>query len=248
MNHLKNMLYAIILLLIIDKNLIANETMSPEITLLLHELHDSVKDDDYQQIDNAIRSSGRLQVELDELINSHLFTGFLVLPREKIKNNKARLFGGFIESKKIILTTELLEELRKFRLFDVAYSDDVLPNNTIFVLSHLLYHIKNPIDMNKYHSPSEFVDAMLQIEAAAYIEAWNSMVIAAEGSNNRKSLTVKQLGQVLMNARYKFIFINAMKHKEAPLQLTPEGLIEANDTNVMAIVIILKNSRMMDIE
>jgi hypothetical protein len=215
---------------------------------ILHELRVSVDSDDFQQIADAIASSETLQRELNELVAANRFSGFLVSPRARVTDDRAEIFGGFTQGSKIVLTTEFLKELRKARLFDVVYPDDILPNNTVFVLAHLLYHIRNPLDPRKYSSKDAFVEAAIKIEAAAFIQAWNTMLQVAERNNDGKPLSPRQVGQLLMNVRYRFALIGAMTQKSDPLKFLQSGFVELNDINVQAVAATLKNSRHADLE
>jgi hypothetical protein len=249
MSYLKKILYCILFIGMAQTSSVANEILNPEITLILNELHPTVKEDDYQQIINAILSSEMLQTELSELIQTHQFTGFIVLPREQMKKyRKVMLFNGFTESKKIILTTELLEEVRNRNWVDLRIEGDIVPNDTVFIISHLLYHIKNPFDSKKYKTHDEFIEAISQDEAKAFIVAWNSMLLSAE-KTNKKPLSIKQFSSLLWNARYRFVYSGAMKSKtQNKLQFSPRYMIELTDSNIISIVEKLSASSLADIE
>lgn len=226
----------------------AIEPPSAAVESVLHELKDSAAPGDYQQIADAIASSEALQRELSELVTANRFTGFSISPRAQVTDGRAAIFGAFTQDPKIVCTTEYLTELKKTRLFDVVNPDDILPDNTVFVLAHLLYHIRNPLDPRKYSSPDAFAEAAIKIEASAFIQAWNTTLQAAERKNDGKPLSARQVGQLLMNARYRFALIGAMRQKVDPLKFLSSGLVEANDMNVQAIATTLRNSRHADLE
>lgn len=246
MSYLKKILYFILFIGMTHTSSVANETLNPEIALILNELHATVKDDDYQQIANAISSSEMLQTELSDLIKTHQFASFIVLPREQMKDYpKVMWFSGFTEGKKIILTTELLQEVRNRSWVE----GEMIPNDTVFILSHLLYHIKNPIDARDYQTRNEFIEVVSKEEAKAFIMAWNSMLLSAEKTNNGNPLSIKQFSPLLLNARYRFVYIGAMKSKtQNKLQFSPRYMIELTDSNIMSIVEKLSDSSIADIE
>lgn len=250
MSYFRKILYCILFIGMTQTSSVANEILNPEITLILNELHPTVKEDDYQQIVNAISSSEMLQTELSDLIKTHQFTGFIVLPREQMKDYpKVMWFSGFTEGKKIILTTELLQEVRNRNWVDLRVEGEMVPNDTVFILSHLLYHIKNPIDARNYQTRNEFIEVVSKEEAKAFIMAWNSMLLSAEKTNKGSPLSIKQFSPLLLNARYRFVYIGAMKSKtQNKLQFSPRYMIELTDSNIMSIVEKLSSSSLADIE
>lgn len=226
----------------------AIELPNAEIESIVNKLKDSSAPDDSQQIADAIASSEVLRQELSKLVAAKRFSGFSISPRAQLTDGRAGFFGAFTQGPKIVCTTEYLRELKKARLFDVVYPDDILPDNTVFVLAHLLYHISNPLDPLKYSSPDAFSDAAIEIEASAFIQAWNATLQVAERRNDGKPLSARQVGQLLMNARYRFALIGAMRQKVDPLKFLPSGLVEANDMNIKAVAATLKSSRHADLE
>ncbi|MDR2153649.1 MAG: hypothetical protein LBE78_01285 [Burkholderiaceae bacterium] len=202
----------------------------------------------FQQIEDAISSSEALQRDLNEMAADKQFTGFLILPRTQLTDEKAEFFGGYVQGTKIALATEYLEKLKNNRPFHAAQPDDIPPNNTVFVISHLLYHIKNPLDFKKYPSKNEFVEAALKTEALAFIQAWNTMLQVAQRSNDAKPLSTQQFGQLLLNTRYRFVLTGAMKQDAHPLKFSQSGSVEANDVNIQAIIETLKKSSHADLE
>ncbi|MFL6575033.1 MAG: hypothetical protein ACJ8MR_00330, partial [Povalibacter sp.] len=153
-----------------------------------------------------------------------------------------------IQGTRIVLTDELLVELKKPRLHDVVTADDIAPNNAVFVLSHLVYHLKNPVDPRKFSTPAPYRDAAMKIESAAFIDAWNAMLLVAEKSTGNKALSPGQQGQFLMNTRYRFAFLQALEEADAPLQFSSTGFIEPDEINLQAIINALSHSSIADLE
>jgi hypothetical protein len=81
---------------------------------------------------------------LNGLAATGALTAIKVVPVSDIPSAKRALFRGVVDGTTIVVSTELLADLQKKRLFDVVFDDDVLPNNTTFVLSHLAYHRHRP--------------------------------------------------------------------------------------------------------
>lgn len=200
-----------------------------------------------RQLTDAITASELLQREINDQVASKRLHGILVGPRaglESLRNPKIDLFGGFIHESSVVLTKEYLKELRNTRIYDVEYPDDILPNNTVFVLAHLLFHTGNPLDPSQYSTPWAYSDAAMKTEAGAFIYAWNTMMQVAVRTNGNKLLSPQQFGQLLMNTRYRFALIGGAG-KELFL---PSGYIEMNEKSVQTVVATLKGARHADLE
>lgn len=211
-------------------------------------LKGSAVPEDIRQLTDAISASEILRRDLADLTRDGRFTGLAIFPRDQLKGGKASIFGGFIQKTEIVLKAEFLAELKQARQFDVVYGDDILPNNTVFALVHLLHHLKMPLDIRKFSSKDLFVEAMMKTEAAAFIQAWNAMLQVAERNNGGKVLSFRQQGQLLMNARYRFVFIGAMKRPVDSLKFSTTGMVEADERNIQAIAAALADSTLADLE
>lgn len=218
------------------------------VDLFLDELKESATAEDFQQIADAIRASDSLQHELTELAAAKRFSGFVVSPRDQVKDGRVAIFGGFTQGTKIVFTTEFLKELKESPAYDVVYPDDIAPDNTVFALTHLLHHIRTPLDPRGFSTPAPFVEAAVKIEAAAFIRAWNATLQVAEQSNGGKPLSQRQWTQLLMNSRYRFALIRAMNQKVDPLTFSPTGFVDVEERNIQAVAVTLKSASHADLE
>lgn len=225
----------------------AGEAERPAVAAVLRELA-ATAPADLPQVSEAIAASGLVQQQLDELYRAGRFSGFSVAPRASFEGRKAELFGGFTQETRIVLTTEYLQALQSSLLYDVVYDDDVAPDNTVFAIAHLLHHLRSPLDPRAHSSRESFMEAALRSEAEAFIHGWNAMLQAAERKNGGNSLSPRQHGQLLMNARYRFAFIGAIKRDGAGLEFSPKGTLAADERNLQAIVAALKDAAHADIE
>jgi hypothetical protein len=222
-----------------------------ELTPILRELCASVSSDQCRQLAEAIEASASLAGRLNGLAATGALTAIKVVPVSDIPSAKRALFRGVIDGTKIVVSTELLPDLQKKRLFDVVYDDDVLPNNTTFVLSHLAYHLgeaartkssKLPLDMQAY------VAMRLHEEAAGFLQAWNDTLDAAVRDNNGQALSSRQVAQLLLNARYRFALLTFRQPPEKSLQYAPTGALELSEHNIGVVIERLKTSSVTDIE
>lgn len=197
-----------------------------------------------RQIADAITASGLLKREINAQVASKRFDGIQVAPRASLDMRKADMFGGFVHESRIVLTKEYLKELRNPRMYDVEYPDDILPNNTVFVLAHLLFHTGNPLDPNNYSNPWSYSDAAMKVEAAAFIYAWNATLQVAIQANGGKPLSQRQFGQLLLNTRYRFALIGGAE-KDFFL---PSGYVEINDKNIQTVIGTLSRTQHAELE
>lgn len=248
MKHIIISIVAVFIMCFMNQPVLAIEPTSVAVDMILNGLRKLSDSEEFQQIEEAINLSDSLQREISELVALNRFDGFLLLSQTQFAEGKAAIFSGFAQGTQIVLRTKFLKEIKQTLLFDVVYSDDIAPNNTVFVLSHLLYHLSYPLDPRQYSSLETFSAAAMKIEAYAFIQAWNAMLKVAEQKNDAKPLSTRQVNQLLMNTRYKFAFLGATNLKADPLTFTASGGVEANENNIQAIVVTLKNSRHADIE
>lgn len=214
----------------------------------LQDLKDKAGAEAHAQIAAAVEASPQLRDRMEDLLSKDRFKGFIVLPKAQLTSGKAGRFGGYVDDSKIVLTLELLTQLKKSRYFDVVEADDVPPNNTTFALAHLLHHIEHPKPAPLGMPIQAFLMASIQQEASAFIVGWNAMLEAAETSNSGRPLSTRQQAQLLMNTRYAFAFHLGMENKAQALKFDERGAIELNEANITAIATPLPKARMADIE
>jgi hypothetical protein len=243
-------IFLLLAIFVVSVNSYAVEVIIPNLQLerILVQLKEKIIFEDFQSISNAINSSEILLKDLNELAVTGKFTEFSILPKSGINDGRVGIFGGFIQETKIILTTEYLKELQKKKQFEFVNTDEALSNNVVFALTHLVHHIKYPLDPRKHTSPASFMSAALDTEAIAFIQSWNSMLKAAEKDNGGKQLSTKQITQLVMNTRYRFVYLGAINQKPSPMIFSMNGVVEQNEQNILAIVNTLKNSRRADLE
>jgi hypothetical protein len=230
----------------------ASMTLSQELDGILGKLRTNVSADQYRQIDDAIKSSPSLIEELNRLAASGKLTEIVVLTSAATSNAPAPgRFRAWVTDTSIVLTESLLSQLTKNREYDVVFPDDILPNNTTFVLGHLAFHLDagkilaKPGDVPHLN---DYIAAMLNQEARAYIHAWNDALEAAVQQNNDKRLTPRQIANFMFNLHYRFAFLKALGQPTDKIHLEQNGVIDDGDSNARAIVAALKDSPIADIQ
>lgn len=186
--------------------------------------------DQQRHLGGALRASPALVQQLDSAAEAGRLTAIEVLPphRRTGPDLAAAVDGG-----RIVLAADFLTRPAKQRRHEVIYKDDILPNNLVFVLGSLAFHLQS-----EPPSPS------LEQDARACIQGWNDVMDAAERENGNKSLTPQQHAMLLLNLRYRMVFIGGSKDNK--VKWSPSGTLEPSDQNVAAIVEALKAARLVD--
>ncbi len=225
-----------------------SNTFDEDLQRILSSVSETASKEFSTQLADAIKSSDLLRSEINKATKAKTLQGIVVEEKSKIQDGRVGIFGGFVSGNNIVLTKEYLIALRDNRLFDVAYADDIRPNNTAFALAHLLFHLENPMNFTKFRNPIEASEVQISNEARAFIHGWNIMLNGAEQGNNMAKLSPRQQGQFLMNFRYRTVFVAAAQYKQAPLKFERSGEIKPDKNNINAIATTLGNSRLNDIE
>ncbi|MDT8992399.1 hypothetical protein RQP54_16115 [Curvibacter sp. APW13] len=258
------------LLLVLSANALSGPpSPNAELDAVLHKLSDSTSPEQSAQISSSIAASPALTEQLNELATTRKITEIRVIPLEAIPPSQGVRFGASLHGTQLLLAANLLTELTKNRLHDVVRPNDVLPNNTTFVISHIAFHAKTSDDLAKLDSDlgrmlderrktsgsHEYTDLLLlgqnkrmENEASAFIQGWNHVVDAATQTNGGKTLTAEQVVTLLLNLRYRFAFAKALQVQEGGLQISNTGMILLNERNIKALVTALSTSRMADIQ
>lgn len=216
---------------------------STRMQLLLERLSKSAAPEDYAQIQEAIEASPVVEDELKQLADSGKLNSILVRLKSQCPGCQ---FGGFENNGQFIFTREFLQALKRNRVYDVVYSDDIAPNNTVFALAHLIHHVKHPVDFSKFSNPTDYSEGRLLVEAECFLVAWNAMVGVAQAANGNKPLSPRQTGQLLVNSRYQFPFVGKSMDGEK-LQWLDDGRFAIDAKNKKIVAEVLKTSPMADL-
>lgn len=95
-----------------------------------------------------------------------------------------------------------------------------LPNNLVFVLGAFAFHLQVPPSLPPTNV-AQFVQAQVERDASAFLEGWNDVVEAAAHDNGNKPLTVPQFSSMMLNLRYRAVFIGKETHR-APRAERPQ--------------------------
>jgi hypothetical protein len=234
---------------------------------IIDDLRRNATDEQYQLITKAIAASPALAVQLTTLAENRLITRFIIAPSSS-PLVPINMFGAQISGTDWVFTPSFLEQQGTIRIFDVVYEGDILPNNMVFALGHLAFHAEHKEQFKKDEEaltkitdseaalaeayrrgvspPTErWGNLRLRYEAGAFIQGWNDVVDAAVLENHGNKLSARQVASLIMNLRNRWLFFKEMHGYNL---FADSGQIEQNDANVEAIVAVLHNSIVMDIE
>jgi hypothetical protein len=89
-----------------------------------------------------------------------------------------------------------------------------------------------------------FVQAMVERDARAFLAGWNDVVEAATRGYGGRAPTPRQIGAMLMNLRYRTVFIGSDTMKK--LEWANSGRLEPGDRNVAAVAEGLRRMNLLD--
>jgi len=235
------------------------QDLTPALQSVLQRLSASAPTEYADQIVGAIQATPLLKAQLGALAEAGILKEIKAQEQAALPA-KAGMFGGFAGDNSILFTLQYLVALRKERYFDVRHDDDVPPNHMVFALGHLAQHLAAADELRTAQrnlrpaALGDMVNLQLQTEARAWIAGWNAMINNAIIRNGPKPLAVPQIGQLIMNFRYRAFVLKAMKPPAddavtvEALTFSPSGALENSPRNVAAFVAALKHSQMADIE
>ena len=197
-----------------------------------------------KQVTDAIAASPPLQARLEKLAVDGALKGFdLVGPDDEVMdaNKGAEILGGHI-----LLTAKfLLSQPPHRRVAATSKADLDPPDNLVFVLGHLSYHLDHPLDRKAL--PTDLGDRANMVvgnEAQAYLQGWNDL-IDAEAKLKGRPITAAEAASLLPNFKYRFFFIKA-NGKLA--EISPDGHLVPNGRNLRAMTSALFESEVPDFD
>ena len=173
----------------------------------------------YKQLFDALAASAILTRQLSALADVGDLGGIEIASSQRPRG----MFLATVEGKKIVFAADFMPQLAKKRLHDVAHADDILPNNLVFVLGTLASRLMHPISGSP-RGLQAMIQVQMSMQALAFIDGWNDVVDGATHENGNRPLTPAQGGSLLLNMRYRSVFIGVKP--PAKLDWSLSGKIE----------------------
>lgn len=241
---------------------------TPAIDTVLHRLDSETSPEQSQQIAEAIGASRQLKTDVEQLAASDKLTGIRIVQQSELKPVGGAHFNAYLDGTQVVIGAPLLKDLSNNLLIDVVREGDIRPNNTSFVLAHLAYHLRTRDEMNAHDDRvRRRIDALRKTtgshdytaiereatwvriadEASALISAWNDVIEDATARNQGRALSLEQVSTVLVNLRYRGIFLQAINIPRQ-LKFSDGGRIEPNEANIKALSTALASMALMDVQ
>jgi hypothetical protein len=202
---------------------------------VINKLARTASSQQFSQIIGAARASPLLAGQLGRLVTQGKLTEIRIVAAKGPKP-----FAAWVGGTVIYFTSDFLVEQRDYR-GPTFPSSNILPNNTVYCLGHLAYHLEAGVpDPARFSRMDEFVRKNLEIEAGAYIQGYNDVMDAAMLANGGRPLGERQALPILMNPRYREALAKA--------RLTATGMIDLNAQNIALVIESLRSQRITDLE
>lgn len=214
------------------------------LSVLLADFQAHASVDQAKQVTEAIAASPPLQARLEKLATDGTLMGFdLVGPEDEVMdaNKGAEILGGHI-----LLTAKFLLSQPPHRRVAAASKANLdPPDNLVFVLGHLSYHLLHPLDRQSLPADlAEKAYVFVGNEAQAYLQGWNDL-IDAEAKLQGRPITAAEAASLLPNFKYRSFFIKA-NGKLA--DISPDGHLVPNGRNLRAMTSALFESEVPDFD
>ena len=210
-------------------------SVETELKPIIDKLARTASSQQFSQIIGAARASPELARQLGRLVAQGKLTEIRIVPSKGSKP-----FGGWVDGTTIFFTADFLRDQLTYR-GRTFHANDILPNNTVYCLGHLAYHLAaGTPDPAKFPKLDEFVRKNLEIEAGSYIQGYNDVMDGAMQVNGGKALNERQALPILMNPWYQDALGQA--------KLSSTGTIELTAQNIALVAGSLRGLRIKDLE
>jgi hypothetical protein len=153
-------------------------------------------------------------------------------------------FRATIEDGWIVFAVDFLPKVVPLRLQHAVQPNDIVPDNLVFVLGSFAFHLLNPPGPRP-PTMEAFVKAAVERDAQAFLNGWDDVVDWATRGNRNRPLTIEQSSSLLLNLRYRAVFIG---NEDAfrKLDWSLGGRLEPTAKNVAAVAESLQKMTLLD--
>jgi hypothetical protein len=195
----------------------------------------------YKQVSEAIALSPSLARELGAAADTGRLKGVRVADPEQAPNGP---FRATIEEGWIVFAADFLPQVAPLRLQHVVRATDIVPDNLVFVLGAFAFHLLSPPGLRPA-TREAFIQAAMERDARAFLNGWNDLVDWATHGNRDQPLSIEQSGSLLLNLRYRAVFIGN-QDTFRKLDWSGGGRLEPNTRNVAAVADGLHKMTLLD--
>lgn len=211
---------------------------------LLADFQSKATPEQAKQVADAVTASPPLQARLEKLAAAGALKGIDLVTQEDERMDENK--GAEIVRGHILLTSKFLLGQPPHRRVEATSKVDLdPPDNLVFVLGHLSYHLENPLDRKALPKDTgASANIFVRDEAKAYIQGWNDL-IDAEARIKGRPITATEAASLLPNFKYRAFFIKA-NGKLA--QVGPDGHLAPDGRNLQAMTSALFESEVPDFD
>jgi hypothetical protein len=194
-----------------------------------------------KQVADAIAASPPLQARMEKLAASGVLKGIDLVTQEdeRMEDKGATVVGGHI-----LMTTKFLTGEPPHRRAEAKTKADLdPPDNLIFALGHMTYHLETPFDAKSLPQNADArTNFVVREEAKAMIQAWNDL-IDAEAKLKGRPITAAEAQSLIPNFKYREYIIKAQGKGAV---LTADGHLAENGPTLGSMTSALFESQLAD--
>jgi len=218
----------------------ASEAPSAGLQVLLDDFALHASKDQTKDVSDAVMASPALARQLGDLVAANQFKGFAIVSEESLQGSP---FAATIDHGKIVFTARFLEQPAQQRIFDIVHPGDILPNNLVFALGALAFHLQAAATPKTMPADKEtFMHLAMEEDASSFLQGWNDVVDAAIHENHDQPLVVSQQGALWLNLRYRSVIPGT----DNSLDQSPSGALPLTDKNVAKVGEFISHVNMLD--
>ncbi|BFI96561.1 MAG: hypothetical protein RSP_20710 [Rhodanobacter sp.] len=235
---------------------------------ILDQLGKQAPPDQVAHLREAIGSSPALEKQLDALVSSGRLAHFAIGDAASQVPRRGP-FSAWFQGNTWAFSGDFIAKHGKQRLYDVVQTDDILPDNLVFVLGHLAYEAKTAAAISSEEAAikeatraqiaagnNDMTSVMRQSialhinnQAAATIQGWDDTVDAAQHENSGRPLSPRQAASLMMNLQYRGVLIKAMQGSVgSKMSIANDGMVEMTPANIAAVASVLGTSPLFDVQ
>jgi hypothetical protein len=195
----------------------------------------------YKQVNEAIDASPNLSRELTAAADADRLKGIRAAgPQQSPKGP----FQATVEDGWIVFAADFLAKVVPLRLQHAVRPGEIVPDNLVFVLGAFAFHLLNPPGPRPA-TMEGFIKGAVERDAKAFLNGWNDVVDWATRANRDRPLSVEQSSSLLLNLRYRTVFIgNEATFRK--LAWSPGGRLEPTAGNIAAVAEGLPKMTLLD--
>jgi hypothetical protein len=216
---------------------------SPPADTVVEQLGRELGEAEREWIAMSVGRSATLASRLSQLLQDGALRGIRVGPPQQH-------LQGYYSKDSIAVTRALIARTRERTARVVGSDQTVVVNNAAFVIAYLTHRFAtaDTLSFDRFRNPLEYDAAATENTVAAFIAGWNAMVEVALQGNGGVPLSTAQVGELLHQARYKFVFLLPTSNSARQTLFSDSGRIEPSQLNIKVLAERLRHQQVADLK